>query len=316
MRQGGKRVYKDIENRLNQKIEDTKVIRSGWAGEIVSIKLKDTTAKYVVKTYNSSKNGLKNIKHEWSGLNMLSTVNYPVPKPIMMNFSNEKPYIVMEEIEGDNLWTCYENSSMEEKENLLSNFVKIFYELHQLDVSIVDMQIIKKPTTCFIEKEIDEIKQQIEENNLPQFIPIIDWLHKGILKIVPHKASIIHRDYHPWNVIASDNLKLYVIDLIWGIGDYRFDLALMYCLMERSGFKDFSEKAFRKYEELKVSNIDDFEYFKVLASLRWLVNVMTSLETGENLNETRKEEFNNFISPLIQKGTKLIEEITRINIIS
>ncbi|GAA0084701.1 hypothetical protein UT300007_11400 [Clostridium sp. CTA-7] len=308
-------MYKDIENRLGAKIQDIKVLKSGWAGEIISLKFKDNTQKYVIKTYNSSKNGLENIKQEWKGLNLLYNANYPVPRPIMSDFVNEKPYIVMEEIEGENLWDCYQTLSKEDKDQLLERFVKVFFELHELDVSIVDKELVKDSTISFIEKEINEIKKLVEENKLEYFTQIIDWLQKEKMNIIGEKLSIIHRDYHPWNVIVDNNEKIYVIDLLWGIGDYRFDLAWMYTLMERSGFEDFSQNVLKKYKELKNGNINNFEYFKVLSTLRWLINVMISLKTGENLNETRNKEFENFVSPLIQKGIRSIQEITRIQII-
>lgn len=305
-------MYKDIENRLGTEIEDVKILKSGWAGEIISLKSKDNAQRYVIKTYSSSKNGLENIKQEWSGLNLLYKANYPVPEPITFDFTNDKPYIVMEEIEGENLWTCYQNLSMEDKEQLLNEFIKVFFELHELDISIVDKELVKDSTISFIEKEINEIKDLVKENNLEGFAQIIDWLDTEKVNIIGHKLSIIHRDYHPWNVIVHNKEKLYVIDLLWGIGDYRFDLAWTYTLMERSGFEEFSQKVFKKYAELRTENIDNFEYFKVFSTLRWLINVIISLKTGENLNETRNEEFRNFISPLIQKGLRLIQEITQI----
>lgn len=307
-------MYKDIENRLGAKIKDIKVLKSGWAGEIISLKFKDNIQKYVIKTYNSSKNGLENIKQEWKGLNLLYNANYPVPRPIMSDFVNKKPYIVMEEIKGENLWTCYQTSSKEDKDQLLERFVQVFFELHGLDVSIVDKELVKDSTISFIEKEINEIKMLVEENKLEYFTQIIDWLQKEKANIIGEKLSIIHRDYHPWNVIVDNNEKIYVIDLLWGIGDYRFDLAWMYTLMERSGFEDFSQNVLKKYKELKNDNINNFEYFKVFSTLRWLINVMISLKTGENLNETRNKEFENFVSPLIQKGIRSIQEITRIQI--
>lgn len=307
-------MYKDIENRLNAKIQDIKVLKSGWAGEIISLKFKDNTQKYVVKTYNSSKNGLENIKQEWKGLNLLYNANYPVPRPIMSDFVNEKSYIVMEEIEGENLWNCYQTLSKEDRDKLLERFVKVFLKLHVLDVSIVDKKLVKDSTISFIENEINEIKKLVEENKLEYFTQIIDWLQKEKVNIIGEKLSIIHRDYHPWNVIVDNNEKLYVIDLLWGIGDYRFDLAWTYTLMERSGFEDFSENVLKKYKELRNENINNFEYFKVFSTLRWLINVMASLKTGENLNETRNKEFKNFIYPLIQKGISSIQEITGIQI--
>lgn len=307
-------MYKDIENRLGAKIQDTKVLKSGWAGEIISLKFKDNTQKYVIKTYSRSKNGLENIKQEWKGLNLLYNANYPVPRPIMSDFVNEKPYIVMEEIEGENLWDCYQTLSKEDKDQLLERFVKVFFELHELDVSIVDKELVKDSTISFIEKEINEIKKLVEENKFEYFTQIIDWLQKEKANIIGEKLSIIHRDYHPWNVIVDNNDKIYVIDLLWGIGDYRFDLAWMYTLMERSGFEDFSQNVLKKYKDLKNGNVNNFEYFKVLSTLRWLINVMSSLKTGENLNETRNKEFEDFISPLIQKGIRSIQEITLIQI--
>ncbi|MBN1068560.1 aminoglycoside phosphotransferase family protein [Clostridium botulinum] len=307
-------MYKNIENRFGAKIQDIKVLKSGWAGEIISLKFKDNTQKYVIKTYNSSKNGLENIKQEWTGLNLLYNANYPVPRPIISDFVNEKPYIVMEKIEGENLWTCYQTLSKEDREQLLEKFVNVFFQLHELDVSIVDKELRKDSTSSFIEKEINEIKKLVEENKLEYLTQIIDWLQKEKVNILDEKLSIIHRDYHPWNVIVDNNEEVYVIDLLWGIGDYRFDLAWMYTLMERSGFEDFSQNAFKKYKALKNENINNFEYFKVFSTLRWLINVMISLKSGENLNETRNKEFENFVSPLIQNGIRSIEKITGIQI--
>ncbi|WP_242974173.1 phosphotransferase family protein [Clostridium cagae] len=261
-------MFKDIENKFGAKIQDIKVLKSGWAGEIISLEFKDNTQKYVIKTYNSSKNGLENIKQEWTGLNLLYNANYPVPRPIISDFVNEKPYIVMEKIEGENLWTCYQTLSKEDRQQLLEKFVKVFLKLHELDVSIVDKELRKDSTSSFIEKEINEIKKLVEENKLEYFTQIIDWLQKEKANIIGEKLSIIHRDYHPWNVIVDNNKAIYVIDLLWGIGDYRFDLAWMYTLMERSGFEDFSQNALKKYKELKNQNINNFEYFKVFSTLR------------------------------------------------
>lgn len=307
-------MYKEIENRLGAEIEEIKVLKSGWAGEITSFQLKGNSQRYVIKTYNNSKNGFQDIQQEWKGLNFLYKADYPVPRPIMSSITNETPYIVMEEIQGENLWDCYQNSPKEDKEKILNGFVRRFFELHKLDMSIAGEKLLKDSTVSFIEKEIDEIKKLAEENKLEYFSPIIEWLNNEKINIQENKLCIIHRDYHPWNVIVNAHGKSYVIDLLWGIGDYRFDLAWTYTLMERSGFEDFSHNIFKKYKELKNENIENFDYFKVFSTLRWLINVMISLKTGENLNETRNEEFKSFISPLIQKGIRLIEHITKITI--
>lgn len=303
-------MYNNIEDRLGGKIEEIKSLKSGWAGEIISFKLNNNPQRYIIKTYNSSKSGIKNIKQEWEALNMLYRVNYPVPKPIFSNFIEGKPFIVMEEIKGESLWDCYQNNNAKCREKLLSDFVIIFFKLHHLDISIVKNKTIKNNTEYFIDQEINEIEELVKENNLGYFTDIIDWLKAEKLKVINCELAIIHRDYHPWNVIVNKNKQLYVIDLLCGIGDYRFDLAWMCTLMERSGFEEFSNEVFNKYRELKGEDIKNFEYFKVFSTLRWLINVISSLKTGDNLNETRNEEFKEFILPLIKKAFKLIEEIT------
>lgn len=307
-------MYEDIENKIKMQIENVEILKSGWAGEILSLTLKGSDIKYIVKTYGSSKNGFQDLKQEWKGLNILYRASYPVPKPIVSDFTNEKPYIVIGKIEGDNFWNCYQRASNQNKKKLLEGFVELFLRLHELDIYIADKRFTEDSTFDFIKEEINDIKKLIEHNNLDNFTQIIDWLQMGRVNVSPHKLSIIHRDYHPWNVIVDNNNKMYVIDLVWGIGDYRFDLAWMSTLMERSGFDDFSVTAFNKYEELKNEAISDFDYFKVLSTLRWLVNVMLSLKTGSNLNQTRNAEFENFILPLINNGKGLIQKITHINV--
>ncbi|WP_244835012.1 aminoglycoside phosphotransferase family protein [Clostridium sp. BJN0001] len=307
-------MYEYIEDKLGFNIKNSKVLKSGWAGEIISLKFKYTNKKYVIKTYNSSKNCLYNIKQEWTGLNLLYNANYPVPKPIMVNYTDEKPYIVMEQIEGENLWTCYESASEHEKDLLLKKFVKAFVKLHELDLSILNKKLLNNSTITFIEKEIRDIEILVNENKLNSFIEVIDWLKKEKLNVTNEKLSIIHRDYHPWNVIVDKNKNVHIIDLLWGIGDYRFDLAWMYTLMQRGSFEDFAKTALKKYKEIRNENINNFEYFEVLSTLRWLINVTISLKTGDNLNETRNKEFEDFILPLIKKGVILIKKISSVTL--
>lgn len=307
-------MYTDIENKLGIKIDSMKVLKSGWAGEIVSVKFEDRSQKYVVKTYNSSKNGIQNIEHEWVGLNFLYKANYPVPKPILGNFDDETPYILMEQIEGENLWTVYESASEETRQVLLNHFITVFFRLHMLDCAIAGGSPLKD-TFEFIEKELTQVETLAAENGSSHFEPIVHWLRREKSGVSDEKLSILHRDYHPWNVLVDAENDIYVVDLIWGIGDYRFDLAWLCTLMERSGFQNFSAAAFAKYQDLKAHSVENFDYFKVLATTRWLVNVTGSLKTGDNLNETRTAEFNDFIAPLIKNGLQTIYEITRVEIV-
>ena len=303
-------MYSDIEASMGAKIESATILKSGWAGEIVSLKFAHDTQKYLVKTYGSSKNALPSLKQEWAGLNFLDRAMYPVPKPILRNFEAACPYLLMEEIDGENLWTVYEKASSQDQQNLLSRFIGALFHLHALDCSIAGSQFAGKSTPDFIEEELCEIERLAQENDIQNLAPIVAWLRDRKNTVAAERPSILHRDYHPWNVLVDVNGQIHVIDLVWGVGDYRFDLAWLCTLMERSGFQDFSQAAWRKYQEYQQTQIQDFEYFKVLSTLRWLANVTVSLKTGESLNQSRSADADAFFLPLINRAVSWMNEIT------
>jgi hypothetical protein len=78
--------------------------------------------------------------------------------------------------------------------------------------------------------------------------------------------------------------------------------------MERGEFESFSQEVWREYKALYGGEIPNFDYFRALASLRWLVNVSLALKTGTG-NETRRAEFRDFILPLIAKGWQVVHAV-------
>lgn len=299
----------NIDKISDKKISNIEVLKSGWAGELYSIKFEGDNQKYILKSYGSSEKEISDLKHEWAGINLLDNLKYPVPKPFKSDFDSEIPCILIEQIDGEDFWSIYNKSTQESKVELLNKFTKAFLELHQIKISNFNSKYLNKTTNSFIEKEINSIKKIAEENNFEFAFKVINWLNAKKEDIVQENLSILHRDYHPWNVIVDKNEDVHIIDWVWGIGDYRFDLAWTCTLMERSNFKDFSEQLYKIYQELHMKKIDNFDYFKVLATLRWLMNVEESLKTGENLNEARKLESEAFFKPLIENAIKMIVDI-------
>lgn len=301
-------MYTDIENQLGVKIESKKFFKAGWAGETVSLKFENSDQKYVAKAYN--KDSVQDLEREWVGLNFLYQANFPVPKPVLSNFSHEKAYILMEQIDGEDLWTVYQRSTSSDQQELMRNFMQAFFDLHSLDISTLNQSPQIESTLQFIEKEIDDIHTLAVQNNLQSFFPIIRWLQREKEHILPEKLSILHRDYHPWNALADAQNKIYIIDLVWCIGDYRFDLAWFCALMERGGLQDFSNAAFAHYQEFQRGEIYNYDYFKVLATLRWLMNVISAVKNPE----IQKPGFDDFIRPLIQAGIQTIRELTQVEL--
>ncbi|MCX7773684.1 MAG: aminoglycoside phosphotransferase family protein [Clostridia bacterium] len=302
-------MLRELESHFGDEVSDSRVLKSGWAGEITLVSLKNTNQRVIIKTYASDREGKANLEREWQGLCFLNECHYPVPKPLWINNQCEKPFIVMEAVSGGNLWEIYEKSAEEEQKKLMEGFTRLFYDLHRLNPSITGT-VTEGGTGGFIRRELSEIQGLMEQNGFSFLKPAYEWLEMGAASVKDMGLSILHRDYHPWNVLRDKEGKLYVIDWIWGIGDYRFDLLWTTALMARSGFEAFSEKMLSIYEAFLGHEIPDKDYFLALASLRWLMNVLISYKTGQNLNEERKEEFRQFIEPLMGRALETLNRIT------
>lgn len=298
-------------------------LKSGWAGSIYafSIYVKNhinrEQKEYIIKTYSGNKQGAEGIEKECQALKFLAKSGYNVPGYIghntLMN-EFEYPFIIMERIKGKMFWDMYQEAETEQKKEMVITFSRLLYDLHKKDIGIANVDKTKIESIKLIDNELEEIKEILDIYNIEKLRPLYFWLEHKKHTLVDLSPSILHRDYHPWNIIINERNQPYVIDCVWGIGDYRFDLAWTICLMERSGFDSFAEEALTAYKELLKKEIKNFDYFKVLSTLRWLLNVSVSIISGENLRDGEREDFSNFLKTPVRKACETFREITNIEI--
>ena len=167
----------------------------------------------------------------------------------------------------------YGKADNDSKRKLMQKYAKLLCELHSVDVSAITKSYKGK----FIENELMEIRDIIEKNKLNDYMKILEKLESESANIKEVPLSFIHRDYHPWNVVVDKDCELYVIDIFNTQGDYRFDVGWAYVHMKRTSsnpeFVSFAESFLSEYIVLNPDAIDNFEFFKQLANLRWLANV-------------------------------------------
>lgn len=296
-------------------------LKSGWAGDIYSFNLlnsdKTINKNLILKIYSSSEMGIYSIEKESIALNKLHREGFPVPELFYYATSLKylgRPFIIMESIQGNLLWDVYTKADENKKISLEKTFAGLLFQLHSIDVQTIQSNFKQENTELLIKSELYEIKEIIDKLKLYEFNSIYQWLVAKEKAIQNLKPAILHRDFHPWNVIEGNNGIYYVIDWVWGIGDYRFDLAWTITLMERSGFESFASNAFAAYAKLSRDRIENFEYFKVLATLRWLLNVTASIKSGTNLREGTKDEFKSFLEVPIKNALLMLKNITNIDV--
>lgn len=240
-----------------KKIINTTIIKKSPEVEVRLEEMSDGK-KHIYKEYADP----AGINGEWDALVFLRKKGYSVPRPIKRG---EKG-IYLQYIESGALWHLYKGADAETQKAMLKKFTKLLYDLHTIETSDAE--------TGFLQAEIAEIGQLTAEKNLGEnYTDFLAGLEAAAKKITEQPTCYIHRDFHPWNVLSDKKGKLYATDLALKRGDFRFDVAWTYMLMSRTGYPEFAEEFLREYGTLREDVFEDFEFFKQLANLRWLVNV-------------------------------------------
>ena len=112
---------------VNNIVKTTK-LDGGFAGEIHLVETADGE-RYIRKSYKN--NPSVDLNAEWNALVFLHSKGYSVPKPLAKN--NDEMY--MQYIDNGVLWDVYQKSDANSKQTIISDFTKLFYDLHVLDMS-------------------------------------------------------------------------------------------------------------------------------------------------------------------------------------
>lgn len=113
------------------------------------------------------------------------------------------------------------------------------------------------------------------------FDPVFGWLDERLAGVRFGRPSMIHMDYHPYNVLLRDDGTAFVID--WTnvqVSDYRMDLAWTLLLMSTYGHPEARESVLGEYERIAGCRVEQIEFFEVAACLRRLFSIVVSLRGG------------------------------------
>lgn len=276
-------------DRKNLAIRDVREITSGWETELYAFRVEFEEGgrlireERVARLYPGKYAAGKAAK-EFGVMSRLSEAGYPVPDVYDLDTEGAalgKPFVVMERIKGgtveDELGGCGEAG----RERLLGVLLKLFVDLHNLDAEKVFPDTEIRTTAGYVEGVIDRYRRGIADNGIPWMEPLIDWLDAHRAAITPADVSVLHRDFHPLNVMLREDGSPVVID--WGassVGDYRDDLAWTMLLSSTFGDPASREIILDGYRAVSRREAEDIEFFEVMAILRRLTDLTVSLRSG------------------------------------
>jgi aminoglycoside phosphotransferase (APT) family kinase protein len=304
-------------------VENLTQLNSGWASDVYAFTLRYDEAgetvrqNLILKAYANNVDGKDRALKERHALFKLRADHYPVPGVAAVEIDDVhigRPFIIMEQVNGRLMWEAFQAADDTQRKELIRLFVGLLVDLHALGAGILTPNIKIGGEFTLINREIYTLRGLVTTYGRDEFLPLVEWLYERRKGAPCHTPVVTHRDYHPWNVMLTDQGRPFVIDWGWQISDPRFDLAWTLTLMARSGYPEFRDQMLAEYERVTGGSVDELDYFEVLANTRWLLDVTNSLLFGINLREGSQVEFRAVIADWVRHAAAAITAKTGITL--
>jgi len=270
-------------------------IADGWESDnhVLTVEYGDisrTREEWVWRIYSGEGNREKAIL-EFTSMEKLLAANYPVPRVFLLEADNppiDRPFIMMEYIQGEVMWRLLDNSSVEKQKQLLDEFCRLYFQLHKLDWKLFNDSLPTGDPYFFIDQWLTEARETIQR--FPDFdaSPFLDWItaHRDVLAC--ERPSPIQQDFHPGNILVRSDGSAMVIDWAhFAVSDFRFDLSWTLVLAHAHGWAGMRDLILQGYERHLGKPVEQIEVFEAIACARRLFDLTISLTFGpEHLGMT------------------------------
>ena len=305
-------------------------ISDGWETDVYSFSIqyqrngKPCKENLILRLYPGDGASGKAAK-EFHAMAKLHQIGYPVPKVHHLETDRPilgKPFVIMDEINGQALGKILEASTQARREGLYLLFVKLFVNLHNQDTSpfLTDHKIIPDSTGYDISNPYSYLDRllagyrhtlatlETDEPAFELFSEILNWLAERKQTVPCRRLSPVHLDYHPYNILVDSAGQPFVIDWTnFDITDYRLDLAWTLMLATTYGRPEMRDSVLRTYKDTADSKIENIEYFEAIAATRRLGSIYLSLKKGAEKLGMRPET-----TEALKRQTEHIQAVCRV----
>jgi len=273
-------------------IDEPTNISNGWETEIYAFDLEhgppgDRQSEELILRLYPDESAQATATREFRAMIRLFESGYPVPRILAQESEAsplDKPFILMERIDGQLMWSLLSVSPEEEQDKLISIFCELFVQLHRLDWTPFTEDIAgynRGGPYIFVDKMLGEAEGALKRFKQYGYLPALAWIKDRRDMASCLRPSIVHWDFHPNNILVRDDGTAIVID--WSgldISDYRFDLAWTLLLADAYSGDALRNQILSEYERQAGVAADQLTIFEVYACLRRLFSVTVSLSAG------------------------------------
>jgi aminoglycoside phosphotransferase (APT) family kinase protein len=295
-------------------------LTGGWASSLYTFTLEQAGSAevlVVLKTYAPNARGTAHAAREWQALTVLRAAKRSVPRVLLHESDTRhvgQPFIVMEHIAGESFWEAFQAADSGVQTRLTTSYVAELLELHALDPRLLEPAAVRAHPYGYIDQELEQLRRDSANSPHPMLTEVVTWLELRKQTVPCERPVILHRDYHPWNVMVDSAERLWVLDWDWQIGDARFDLAWTCMLMQRSDSPSFSSAVRAEYARQSGRPLDGLSYFEVLTTTRWLLNVLPAVDTDDHLDAVKRADFRAFLVEPVRRARTFLQERTGIDV--
>jgi aminoglycoside phosphotransferase (APT) family kinase protein len=276
----------------NVQIRDLVQIGDGWENDVYSFVMERGRAdgrqcEHLILRIYPGEDAQEKSAREYHAMKKLYAAGYPVPQVLLLKTDGtwlSRPFVIMEQIAGRSLGAVLGESSQEKVLELLTYFCRMFVDLHALDwrpFAPVPSPVQTEGLQAALSRRLTRWQAHAHTLLDDAFDPVFAWLDARLPGVQVGRPSVIHMDYHPYNILLRDDGTACVID--WTnvqVSDYRMDLAWTLLLMSTYGTPEAREIVLGEYERIVGRRIEQIEFFEVAACLRRLFSIQASLSVG------------------------------------
>jgi aminoglycoside phosphotransferase (APT) family kinase protein len=276
-------------SRVRPRVVELSRLSDGWECDVYAFVLesgaRDAPARepLILRVYQGDA-AVRKALIEFEGMGRLRSSGYPVPEMLSLVVDEsplDRPFVVMRKIEGPTLGRLIEESAADRREALLRRFCGLVVRLHALDWPAVAPGPIRDRTSDSPDRWIAEGEATLRRFSTRAFDPAIDWIKSHRSAIGAGQLSLVHQDFHPWNVLLDSDGVSYVID--WtqiDLSDPRLDLAWTLLLVRTSLDLPARDIVLDEYERLTGGPVADLPFFEAVAATKRLASIYLSLIAG------------------------------------
>jgi len=262
-------------------------LRDGWESDNYRVTVEHgdprTRADWVWRIYSGAGSEAKAAR-EFTAMQKLRAAGYPVPEVILLETADspmERPFILMEFIQGEVMWDLLDQASVDRQAQLVDQFCRLFVQLHNLDWKQFDNSLPDNDPFFFIDRWLDEARGVLQ--SLPEFdgSPFLGWVAARRERFACSRPSPVHQDFHPGNILVSANDDATVIDWTnFAVTDARFDLSWALVLAHAYGGPELRARILQGYQRHAGNPVEQIEAFEAIACARRLFDLTVSLTHG------------------------------------